>query len=103
MGLNTDITIDNRLSLTEKEKSVLKILHSYPEIVIDAATTHNPSLVANFSFDLAKEFNQFYHDHIILKEEDQQRREFRLLLTIVCGNVIKSAMSLLGIEVPERM
>jgi arginyl-tRNA synthetase len=63
----------------------------------------SPAQIANYVYELAKEFNQFYHESPILKEEDPQIISFRLALSKFIGNVIKSAMGLLGIEVPERM
>jgi arginyl-tRNA synthetase len=100
ISMDEDAKMDE---VSAKEKSILKMLHTYPAVVNDAAQNYNPALIANFAFDLAKEYNQFYHDHQILKAEDQQARSFRLILSEACGKVIKEAMSLLGIEVPERM
>ena len=68
-----------------------------------AGTTYSPALLANYAYDLAKEFNQFYHDFSILKEENEALRNFRLLLAKQCGEAIKNAMGMLGIEMPERM
>jgi len=71
--------------------------------VKDAGENHSPALVANFVYDLVKEFNQFYHDITIMNEPDEQVRKFRLLLAKTIGQTIKNGFSLLGIEVPERM
>jgi arginyl-tRNA synthetase len=102
MGLSGLVTagID---TLKDKEKSLVKIIHEYPAVVSGAAQTYNPSLIANFIFELTKEYNQFYHEYSILKEEDIARRDLRIELSSVCGEVIRNAMGLLGIEVPERM
>jgi arginyl-tRNA synthetase len=89
--------------LDNKEKSLLRLLSSYPEVVRQAGEEYSPALVANFGYDLAKEFNQFYQELPILKEEDTSVREFRLALTSLTGQVIASAMHLLGISVPEKM
>ena len=89
--------------LDNKEKSLLRLLSSYPEVVRQAGEEYSPAVVANFGYDLAKEFNQFYQELPILKEEDSSVREFRLALTSLTGQVIASAMYLLGISVPEKM
>jgi arginyl-tRNA synthetase len=68
----------------------------------EAGNALSPALIANYAYELAKEFNQFYHDYPIMKA-DEQMRSFRLLLAKVIGDVIESAMAMLGIEVPERM
>ena len=69
----------------------------------DAGKNYSPALIANYVYDLAKEFNQFYHDYSILREEDAQVRVFRLKLARTVGQIIKRAVWLLGMEVPERM
>jgi len=89
--------------LNPKERSLIKLLHEYPETVSQAAENLSPAFIANFAYDLAKEYNQFYHEHQILKETDQTIRNFRLGLSDFVGQTINSAMGLLGIEVPERM
>ena len=91
------------LTINEKEKSILKLLHEYPAVVAESAQSFNPALIANFIYELVKEYNQFYHDYPILKEENLALRSFRMMLSMVCGNVIRKGMDLLGIEVPERM
>ena len=91
------------LSLEEKEKNLLKLLHEYPEVIKEAANAYNPSLIANYAYEMVKEYNQFYHDYSILKEEDSEKRDFRLLLSSFTANIIMQGMALLGIEVPERM
>ena len=72
-------------------------------MIREAAEGCSPAVVANYAYDLAKEFNQFYHDFSILREENAALRDFRLALSAVVADVIKSAMNLLGIDVPERM
>ncbi len=89
--------------LKEKEKNLIKLLHDYPQLIKQAAKDLSPAQVANYVYDLAKEFNQFYHEHQILKEADETVRDFRLNLSAFVGSTIKSATGLLGIEVPEKM
>jgi arginyl-tRNA synthetase len=90
-------------SLNDKERNLLKILSLFPEVVKEAGTAHSPAVVANYVYDLVKEFNSFYHDHSILNEPDFAKRDFRLVVAQTVGKVIKNGFSLLGIEVPERM
>jgi arginyl-tRNA synthetase len=94
---------DPRVSLTDKERDLIKLLARFPSVVSEAGATYSPALLANHAYDLAKEFNQFYHDYPILKEGDDETRNARLLLAVHCGAVIRAAMALLGIEMPERM
>ena len=91
------------IALEAKERNLLKLLHDYPQTVQQAAENLSPALIANFAYDLAKEYNQFYHEHQILKEPDEPVRNFRLGLSAFVGQTIQSAMGMLGIEVPERM
>ena len=74
-----------------------------PAIIKQAGTDYSPSGIANYTYDLAKEYNQFYHDYSILREENESVKAFRILLTRNVGKVIKTAMNILGIDVPERM
>ena len=90
-------------SINSKEKELIKLLYEYPKTIKEACDTFSPALVANYIYELAKEFNQFYHDYPIIKEEDKNICSFRLALSEKTGKVIKSAMSLLGIDVPEQM
>lgn len=87
----------------EKEIALIRMMHGFPDILAEAARSLNPSLIANFLYELAREFNQFYHDHSILSAEKAGQVSQRLLLIGSVGNMIKSGMELLGIEVPERM
>ncbi len=89
--------------LHPKEKELLKILASYPETIQSAAQLHNPALVANFTYELVKEYNSFYQSVPILPEVDPTLKKFRVLLSYQVAATIKSAFALLGIEVPERM
>ena len=87
----------------EKETSLIQRLADFTTVVADAGRNYSPALIANYVYDLAKEYNQFYHDCSILKEQDEKVRCFRQLLSETVADVIRRAMSLLGIEVPERM
>jgi len=100
---NTDIKLDTDYNFEAKEISILKLLHGYPEITQQAADNLSPALIANFAYELAKEYNQFYHEVVILKEVDENKRNFRIALSEFTGKTIKSSMALLGIQVPERM
>lgn len=86
-----------------KESVLIQKVADFPSVVVEAGKNYSPALIANYAYDLAKEYNQFYHDYSILREEDEQKRNLRLLLSFVVGRTLKSAMSLLGIEMPERM
>ncbi|CAN5865525.1 hypothetical protein BH11BAC7_BH11BAC7_03590 [soil metagenome] len=89
--------------LQPKEKELIKILNGFPTAVLDAAKELSPALIANYTYELAKTFNQFYDACPVLKEENVSVRNFRLALTHTVARTIKSAFALLGIEVPERM
>ncbi|WP_298883592.1 arginine--tRNA ligase [uncultured Polaribacter sp.] len=91
------------IELHEKEKELLKQLELYPETVQQAATSYSPAIIANYTYDLVKEFNSFYQNVSILGEENQDKKIFRVQLANKVAKTIKSAFSLLGINVPERM
>jgi len=86
-----------------KEKDIMKILYTYPIVIKEAAEDHSPAAIAAFVYDLAKEYNQFYQEISILKEADAEKANFRLALSTFTASVIRSAMGLLGIHVPEKM
>ena len=90
-------------ALHDKEKSLLKQLHLFPEVIQQAAANYSPALVANFSYDLVKEFNSFYQNVSILGAESTSEIRFRVQLSQAVATTIKNAFSLLGIQVPERM
>jgi len=92
-----------RAALNEKEIALAKIVYDFPETVKAAGESLNPALIANHLFELAREFNQFYHENPILTAEDKAIITTRLELSKLCGEVIRKGMYLLGIEVPERM
>ena len=87
----------------EKEISLIQTLSTFPSTVAEAGRSYSPALIANYTYELVKQYNQFYHDYSILREEDAAVRSLRLTLCKVTAEVIKTAMSLLGINVPERM
>lgn len=92
-----------KVALHEKEKELLKQLAQFPVVVQDAAKNHSPALVANFTYDLVKEFNSFYQNVSILGESDAEKKHFRVQLSDKVAQTIKLAFGLLGIAVPERM
>lgn len=91
------------LELSEKEISIIQQLVNFRQVVLQAGQDYNPSAIANYVYDLVKEFNQFYHDFSIMHEEDAARKLFRIVLTANVGKVVRLGMGLLGIEVPDRM
>lgn len=95
--------LSTSLALHAKEKELLRLLYAFPAAVKEAANSYSPALIANYTYDLAKTFNQFYDVCPVLKEEDATLRNFRLALSVTIARTIKTGMSLLGIEVPERM
>ena len=86
-----------------KETRLIKLLSTYPAKVAEAGAAYSPAVIANYAYDLAKEFNQYYHDTRILQEEDQDVRRFRLVLMQTVAEVLVKAMDILGIQLPERM
>ena len=92
-----------QLSLNEEEKTLINLLYQYPKTVLVAGDNFSPALIANYCYDLAKQFNHFYQDTPIFKEEDAAKRLLRLKLSRWVSLVLRSGMALLGIEVPEKM
>ena len=89
--------------LSDKEISLIQHLQGFQAAVKQAGADYNPSCIANYCYELVKEYNQFYHDFSVLREEDEKKRLFRIALSAAVSQVIKNGMGLLGIEVPERM
>ncbi len=87
----------------EKETSLIRKLADFPSVVEEAGRSYSPALIANYCYDLAKEYNQFYHDYSILREEDAAKRNLRLMLSEVTARTLKAGVGLLGMEMPERM
>ncbi len=102
-GVETLPAPDASVSMHTKEKELIKQLYGFPAAVSEAAAGYSPAVIANYSYELAKIFNQFWDLCPVLKEEDEKLRTFRLILCDTVGRTIKTAMGLLGIEVPERM
>ena len=95
IGINVEVTA--------KELQLIKLIHTYPDVLKVAAEEYSPAMIANYIYDLVKEYNQFYHDHHIFSENDKNILTFRLYLSLHIGEIIKSGMGLLGINVPDRM
>jgi len=91
------------INCNAKEIELVKAVNRFQFVVKEAGDNHSPAIVANYVYDLVKEFNQFYHDYSIMNEPDETTRSFRLVLARTVGQTIKNGFSLLGIEVPERM
>lgn len=101
-----DITLPDTfagLTISTKEQELIAKVAEYADVVEEAARTYSPAVIANYVYDLVKEYNQFYHEFSILKEENEELRAFRLALSDVVARTIASGFSLLGIEMPERM
>ncbi|MFA7583963.1 MAG: arginine--tRNA ligase [Proteiniphilum sp.] len=102
-GITIPEQLERTLPLSEKEESLVQLLAEFETVVKQAGAEYNVSLIANYVYDLAKEYNQFYHDFPMLREENRDLRNFRLLLSKNVALTIKKGMSLFGIDVPERM
>jgi arginyl-tRNA synthetase len=103
MGINTDNISFSGNKTGPKEIELIKLLRKFSETVSAAASGYSPALIANYCYELSREYNQFYHDFTILGETDEEIRNLRLLLSKVTSEVIYRGMWLLGIEMPERM
>lgn len=99
----TDGAIVAGTQLNDKEIALIQKMNEYGAAVEQAGKDYSPSGIANYCYELTKEFNQFYHDYSILREEDEQKKQMRLVLARNVAKIIRNGMSLLGIEVPERM
>ena len=95
--------LDPKVELSPKEVRLVKILGAYPQKVGEAAAAFSPALIANYCYDLAKEFNQYYHDTPILKEPDREVLQMRLELISTLASVLRRGMKILGIDLPDRM
>ena len=102
-GIEIPEQLDVNIAISAKEEGLIQLLAEYADIVKEAGDTYSPACVANYVYDLVKEFNQFYHDYSILNEADEDVKRLRLMLSANTAKIIKSGMGLLGIEVPERM
>lgn len=102
-GIDIPGTLPAGTALNTKEEEIVQHIADFPAVVRQAGTDYSPSAIANYCYDLVKEYNQFYHDFSILREEDKQKQLFRLVLSENVAKVIRLGMGLLGIEMPERM
>jgi arginyl-tRNA synthetase len=91
------------VEISEKETDLIQKLNGFKAAVRQAGQDYSPSGIANYCYELTKEYNQFYHDFSILGEEDENKKIFRLALSKAVAKVVRLGMGLLGIEMPERM
>ena len=101
--LETKLYADEAAQISEKEIGLIQMLNGFQDVVRQAADDYNPSVIANYCYDLAKEFNQFYHDFSIMHEPSRELKMFRLVLAQNVGKILKLGTGLLGIELPDRM
>ena len=101
--LETRLYADEAAQISEKEIGLIQMLNGFQDVVRQAADDYNPSVIANYCYDLAKEFNQFYHDFSIMHEPSRELKMFRLVLAQNVGKILKLGTGLLGIELPDRM
>ena len=102
-GITIPAILPTGIRLSEKEEGLIQMLADFSAVVKEAGTTYSPSGIANYCYDLVKEYNQFYHDFSILREENESLKVFRLALSENVAKIVRLGMGLLGIEVPERM
>lgn len=102
-GISLPDTLHTGIELSEKEEGLVQMLADFSAVVRQAGSDYLPSLIANYCYNLVKEYNQFYHDFSILREENADVKAFRLALSAEVAKIVRLGMGLLGIEVPERM
>ena len=102
-GINFGGGVSEATPVNEKEQNLIQHMAEFPSIIQQAAAEYSPSTIANYCYDLVKEYNQFYHDYTILGESIEEKRQLRLVLSEQVSNIVRTSMRLLGIEVPERM
>jgi len=102
-GIEIPETLSTAVGLSEKEEGLVQLVAEFQGVVKQAGEEYNVSLIGNYVYELAKEYNQFYHDYQILKEEDVVVRDFRIVLSKNVALTIQKGMKLFGIDVPERM
>lgn len=90
-------------AINELERELIKYIFEFEQVIEESGKAYNPAVIANFIYELTKTFNRYYHEHSILKEENKEIQQFRLVLIKQCAVIISSAMQLLGIKVPEKM
>jgi arginine--tRNA ligase len=103
MGGRNEAVVEKVNGLHEKEKALLKSITLFPSVVQDAADSYSPAIIANYVYDLVKDFNSFYQNVSILGEEEESKRDFRVMLSKKIGEIIAESFKMLGIQVPERM
>ena len=103
MGGKNVAAVEKVSGLHEKEKALLKSITLFPSVVQDAADSYSPAIIANYVYDLVKDFNSFYQNVSILGEEEESKRDFRVMLSKKIGEIIAESFKMLGIQVPERM
>ena len=103
IGINVEKALYEGVKVGQKEIELIKLMRKFSETVTTAATGYSPALIANYCYELAREYNQFYHDFSILGENDEKVRNFRICLSKVTSEILYIGMWLLGIEMPERM
>ena len=102
-GIDVPAELPTTAELSDKEIALIQHLNDFAQTVRQAGSDYNPSCIANYCYDLVKEYNQFYHDFSVLKEEDKAKQVVRLALSEAVSKVVRNGLGLLGIEVPERM
>ncbi|MCR4659273.1 MAG: arginine--tRNA ligase [Bacteroidales bacterium] len=102
-GIDIAAAVNLGTALTDKEKSIVRILHDMPATIASAAQNYSPAMVANYAYELAKSYNSFYQDTHIMREPDANLRAFRLQMCTMVATALKNTMNILGIEVPEKM
>ena len=102
-GITVPAQLPSGIELSEKEEGLIQMIADFATVVKQAGEDYSPSLIANYTYDLVKEYNQFYHDFSILREENEAVKIFRLALSENVAKVVRLGMGLLGIEVPDRM
>ena len=101
--MNKEVGEYSSLDLLPQEKEIIKVLYQFPDVVAQAGKEMDPSSIANYVYELVKEYYQFYQETPVLKEEDKAKIMTRLTISACTGTVIRKSMNLLGIDVPERM
>ena len=102
-GIALPSTLPAEAPLNDKEIELIQKMNDYGAAVEQAGKDYSPSGIANYCYELTKDFNQFYHDYSILNAEDEEQKTVRLVLAANVAKIIRNGMALLGIEVPERM
>ena len=102
-GIRLPETLPADVELSRKEEEIVQHLADFAAVVRQAGADYSPSAVANYCYALVKEYNQFYHDFSVLREEDEKKKIFRLVLSANVAKIVRLGMGLLGIEMPERM